>query len=38
MAELSPIVDSEREFRWRAWQDMCRRSNQCTEKQMKIVF
>lgn len=38
MSEPGPAVESEQELRWRAWQEKCRRSNQRTEKRMKIVL
>jgi hypothetical protein len=31
-------LESEQELRWRAWQGKSRRSDQLTEKRMKIVF
>lgn len=38
MSESGSAVESERELRWRAWQEKSRRSNQRTERQMRIVF
>jgi len=37
MSEPGQVVDSEQELRWRAWQEKCRRSNQRTERRMKVV-
>jgi len=38
MSLLDNPLESEQELCWRAWQDKSRRSDQLTEKRMKILF